>query len=240
METEDFDYVVGREYNIELFFTSNPDNNNKFPYRKVLNNPLQPYLVYNSSNSNNTIVSLLLNDVTKNWSEILKGKLNNIAILKYDFTNETVLYNSTIWIYLGLTLLGAGMVAFIVKLIISEFEELKGKKLKPEVKVEEKVNIHTEKEEEEKVSLNLPNSSGKIEIINFEGAPEDGFIKNDNVSSKVSGSYKFSNTEEFERQVSQIHPEGSHPSGNVPNNSAQDFLSFVKQVPQDSQSKNNP
>ena len=83
--------------------------------------------------------------------------------------------------------------------------------------------------QDEKLSLNLPSSNSKIEFINSGGIP-DGFIGNDNQSSNVSGSFKYNDTDDFERQVSRIPiNNNSRVSNNNANNNSDDILFLVKQ-----------
>ena len=233
------DYVVALRYDLEKYWMQNSvqngndeGSNDNFPYHVLKNQERTFYLIYNATYEKTPLISQLLNDIEFNIATIIKGRLDKFHTVQYKYNNETVLYNSTIWIYIGLSSLGIIAIFFVIKLFISELHDLSGKRTILPLEVSDNLQSGPLHEEEEKVSLNLPASNSRIEIINFAGAPEDGFIQNDNVSSKVSGGYKYSNTDEFERQVSQIVPnQGAAVSGNVPNNSAQDLLSFVKQFP---------
>ncbi len=224
------DYVVGLRYDVERYFKTNSEDNNRYMYHAVSNNPQQAYFVYRTANESSGLVGAVTSGIFGNQGQILRGKLTRLDSVRYEYGNQTVLYNSTVWIYIGLTLLGVAMIVFVVKLIISEVEDMNGKRPRSQPEDTGTQQPAAQDAADEHASLNLPSSHSKIEVVNYGGVPEDGFIRNDNASSRVSGTYKYSNTEEFERQVSQINP--PQPSGNVPNNnSAQDILSFVNQIP---------
>jgi len=196
--------------------------------------------MYSTENQNKFIISQILSDLNENPDLIIQSKLKNLKPIKYEYQTESLLYNSTIFIYIGLTIVAVISSVFVIRLIIAEITD-QSLKMKFEENIENQQNGSAHIEEEEKESLALPENHSKIEIINYAGSPEDGFIKNDNQSSKVSGSYKYSNTEEFERQISQIVPnQGSQAqvSANAPNVSAQDLLSFVNQIPGNSKQIN--
>lgn len=211
-----------------------------YPYQIISENQKNSYFMYSTENQNKFIISQILSDLNENPDLIIQSKLKNLKPIKYEYQTESLLYNSTIFIYIGLTIVAVISSVFVIRLIIAEITD-QSLKMKFEENIENQQNGSAHIEEEEKESLALPENHSKIEIINYAGSPEDGFIKNDNQSSKVSGSYKYSNTEEFERQISQIVPnQGSQAqvSANAPNVSAQDLLSFVNQIPGNSKQIN--